>query len=61
MIRVAIVNMDRFYTDAATGIFVDTATHAAGGTLTLGLRLRRTRRVRRCCRPAPRGARSTRS
>jgi hypothetical protein len=39
MIRVAVVNMDRFHTDAATGIFVDTATYAAGGTLTPGTTL----------------------
>jgi len=39
MIRVAVVNMDRFHTDAATGILVDTATHVAGGTLTPGTTL----------------------
>jgi hypothetical protein len=39
MIRVAVVNMHRFHTDPTSGDFVDTATHAAGGTLTPGTTL----------------------
>ena len=39
MIRVAVVNIDRFHLDKASGLFVDDATHAGGGTLTPGTRL----------------------
>jgi hypothetical protein len=39
MIRVAVVNMDRFHLDKASGLLVDDATHAAGGTLTPGTTL----------------------
>jgi len=39
MIRVAVVNMDRFHVDPGSGLFVDDATHAAGGTLTPGATL----------------------
>ena len=39
MIRVAVVNMDRFHLDKASGLFVDDATHVAGGTLTPGTKL----------------------
>ena len=39
MIRVAVVNMDRFHVDPTSGLFVDDATHAAGGTLTPGTTL----------------------